>query len=69
VSGPSLLALEALLEDVVPVKYSELSAIVYVFRPQVQVRLRGTLGAVFSMGALQGLLLQSCGETWRSASK
>jgi hypothetical protein len=33
-------------ETGVPVKYSELLAIVYILRPQVQVRLRGTLGAV-----------------------
>jgi hypothetical protein len=36
----------------VSVKYSELSAIVYVSRPQVQMRLRGTLGAVLSHGGL-----------------
>ena len=36
------------------VKYSELAAIVYVFRPQVQVSLRGTIGAVLSHGSLNG---------------
>jgi hypothetical protein len=38
----------------VPVKYSELPANAYVFRPQVQVRPSGTLGAILSHGSLHG---------------
>ena len=41
----------------VPVKYSELPAIVYIFRPQVQMRPRGTLGPVLPRGSLDGLPL------------
>jgi len=36
----------------VPAKYSELPAILYIFRPQVQMRL-GTFGAVPSHGSLE----------------
>jgi hypothetical protein len=36
------------LRSAVPVKYSELPAIVSIFRPQVQLTLRGTLGAIRS---------------------
>ena len=46
-------------EAVAPVKYSELPAIVYIFRLQVQIRLRGTIGAVLSRGGLDGLSLVS----------